>query len=107
MQNGQVSLSYKGLDCSVPSDELFQQSGAGMFLEVLQSLSAGQNIETQQQEDGTVLLTFPLIENGSSCTVQLDPSTLAILRADIPEQDCSFILSNFVLGQAASSEKAA
>ena len=108
VQDGQVSLSYKGLDCSVPSDELFQQSGAGMFLEVLQSLSSGQNIETQQQEDdGTVLLTFPLIENGSSCTVQLDPSTLAILRADIPEQDCSFILSNFVLGQAASSEKAA
>ena len=37
VQDGQVSLSYKGLDCSVPSDELFQQSGAGMFLEVLQS----------------------------------------------------------------------
>ena len=50
VQDGQVSLSYKGLDCSVPSDELFQQSGAGMFLEVLQSLSSGQNIETQQQE---------------------------------------------------------
>lgn len=100
MQDGQVSLSYKGLDCSVPSDELFEQSGAGMFLQVLQSLSAGQNIDAQEQEDGTMLLTFPLIENGSSCTVQLDPSTFAILRADIPEQDCSFILSNFSFGQA-------
>ena len=92
LQDGEVLLSFAGLDCAVSSSELFEQSGAGKFCSVMKALSAGQGIESEQTEEGTKLSFYT--ESGSPCTVLLDAQSGALLGATLGD-DCSFSFEDF------------
>ncbi len=65
-------------------------------MQILEQLADGldeQQIQIEPEE-GSFRLTFP-IQEGGSCSVVLEEQTLALLRIECPEQDASFILSDF------------
>ena len=80
---GKTTLAWKGMSCDLSSQQLLSQSGAGLFMQI--------QIEP---EEGSFRLTFPIQECGS-CSVVLEEQTLALLSIECPEQDASFILSDF------------
>ena len=93
---GKTSLAWKGMSCDLSSQQLLSQSGAGLFMQILEQLADGldeQQIQIEPEE-GSFRLTFP-IQEGGSCSVVLEEQTLALLRIECPEQGASFILSDF------------
>ena len=93
---GKTTLAWKGMSCDLSSQQLLSQSGAGLFMQILGQLSDGldeQQIQIEPEE-GSFRLTFP-IQEGGSCSVVLEEQTLALLSIECPEQDASFILSDF------------
>ncbi len=93
---GKTTLAWKGMSCDLSSQQLLSQSGAGLFMQILGQLSDGldeQQIQIEPEE-GSFRLTFPIQECGS-CSVVLEEQTLALLSIECPEQDASFILSDF------------
>lgn len=93
---GKTTLAWKGMSCDLSSQQLLSQSGAGLFMQILGQLSDGldeQQIQIEPEE-GSFRLTFP-IQKGGSCSVVLEEQTLALLSIECPEQDASFILSDF------------
>ena len=93
---GKTSLAWKGMSCDLSSQQLLSQSGAGLFMQILGQLSDGLDEQQVQiePEESSFRLTFP-IQEGGSCSVVLEEQTLALLRIECPEQDASFILSDF------------
>lgn len=84
------------MSCDLSSQQLLSQSGAGLFMQILEQLADGldeQQIQIEPEE-GSFRLTFP-IQEGGSCSVVLEEQTLALLRIECLEQDASFILSDF------------
>ena len=83
---GKTSLAWKGMSCDLSSQQLLS----------LGQLSDGLDEQQVQiePEERSFRLTFP-IQEGGSCSVVLEEQTLALLRIECPEQDASFILSDF------------
>ena len=94
LSDGKVTVCYRGISSSISNDQLFESSGAGLFLQALETITSMQGLSSQT-EDGILTLSLPGGEEDSAFSAKLNPTDAELLEISFPQENFKVVVSDF------------
>lgn len=94
LSDGKVTVFYRGISSSISNDQLFESSGAGLFLQALETITSMQGLSSQT-EDGILTLSLPGGEEDSAFSAKLNPTDAELLEISFPQENFKVVVSDF------------
>ena len=94
LSDGKVTVCYRGISSSMSSDQLFESSGAGLFLQALETITSMQGLSSQT-EDGILTLSLPGSEEDPAFSAKLNPTDAELLEVSFPQENFKVVVSDF------------
>ena len=94
LSDGKVTVCYRGISSSISNDQLFESSGAGLFLQALETITSMQGLSSQT-EDGILTLSLPGSEEDPAFSAKLNPTDAELLEVSFPQEKFKVVVSDF------------
>lgn len=94
LSDGKVTVCYRGISPSISNDQLFESSGAGLFLQALETITSMQGLSSQT-EDGILTLSLPGSEEDPAFSAKLNPTDAELLEVSFPQEKFKVVVSDF------------
>lgn len=94
LSDGKVTVCYRGISSSISNDQLFESSGAGLFLQALETITSMQGLSSQT-EDGILTLSLPGSEEDPAFSAKLNPIDAELLEISFPQENFKVVVSDF------------
>lgn len=94
LSDGKVTVCYRGISSSISNDHLFESSGAGLFLQALETITSMQGLSSQT-EDGILTLSLPGSEEDPAFSAKLNPTDAELLEISFPQENFKVVVSDF------------
>lgn len=94
LSDGKVTVCYHGISSSISNDQLFESSGAGLFLQALETITSMQGLSSQT-EDGILTLSLPGSEEDPAFSAKLNPTDAELLEVSFPQENFKVVVSDF------------
>lgn len=94
LSDGKVTVCYCGISSSISNDQLFESSGAGLFLQALETITSMQGLSSQT-EDGILTLSLPGSEEDPAFSAKLNPTDAELLEVSFPQENFKVVVSDF------------
>ena len=94
LSDGKVTVCYRGISSNISNDQLFESSGAGLFLQALETITSMQGLSSQT-EDGILTLSLPGGEEDSAFSAKLNPTDAELLEVSFPQEKFKVVVSDF------------
>lgn len=94
LSDEKVTVCYRGISSSISNDQLFESSGAGLFLQALETITSMQGLSSQT-EDGILTLSLPGSEEDSAFSAKLNPTDAELLEVSFPQENFKVVVSDF------------
>ena len=80
-----MTVCYRGISSSISNDQLFESSGAGLFLQALETITSMQGLSSQT-EDGILTLSLPGSEEDPAFSAKLNLTDAELLEVSFPQE---------------------
>lgn len=94
LSDGKVTVCYRGISSSISNDQLFESSGASLFLQALETITSMQGLSSQT-EDGILTLSLPGSEEDPAFSAKLNPTDAELLEVSFPQEKFKVVVSDF------------
>lgn len=94
LSDGKVTVCYRGISSRISNDQLFESSGAGLFLQALETITSMQGLSSQT-EDGILTLSLPGSEEDPAFSAKLNPTDAQLLEVSFPQENFKVVVSDF------------
>ena len=91
---GDCTFRFSSSPSSISNDQLFESSGAGLFLQALETITSMQELSSQT-EDGILTLSLPGSEEDPAFSAKLNPTDAELLEISFPQEKFKVVVSDF------------
>ena len=96
IKDQQINLSYHGMKGSISADRLMESSGAGMFLEAIDSITRQEGLEDISEKDSPILtLAVPSEDGEPLFSMSFDENGIP-LSLSFPQKELTITITDFV-----------
>ena len=94
LSDGKGTVCSRGISSSISNDQLFESSGAGLFLQALETITSMQGLSSQT-EDGILTLSLPGSEEDPAFSAKLNLTDAELLEVSFPQENFKVVMSDF------------